>query len=159
MFSLLFIAVVSIAGCASTIQSAEKGQTNGTIMKSDEFSGAVLAGSSAPVIDFNKADYDKAIASGKIVLLYFYATWCPLCRAEVPELYSAFNEVKSDKIVAFRINFNDGNTDADEKVLAQQFQVPYQHTKVLLKDGKIVLKAPDSWNKDRYLNEINKILG
>ncbi len=125
---------------------------------SSSYSGTILAGSSAPVIDFNKADYDRAIASDKIVFLYFYATWCPICRAEAPEFYSAFNEIKSDKIVAFRINFNDGDTDADEKALAQQFQVPYQHTKIILKDDKVFLKAPDSWDKARYLSEINKVL-
>ena len=130
----------------------------GAIMET-KFSGTVLAGSSAQLIDFNKADYDKAIASDKVILLYFYASWCTICRAEVPELYSAFNEIDSNRIVGFRVNFNDGDTDAGEKALAQQFQVPYQHTKIILKDDKVVLKAPDSWNKARYITEINKVLG
>jgi len=37
--------------------------------------------------------------------------------------------------------------------------VGYQHTKVFLKNGKRILKAPDSWDKDRYMFEINKALG
>jgi thiol-disulfide isomerase/thioredoxin len=120
------------------------------------YSGKLLAGSTSKVLDFNKADYDKALAANKDIVLYFYASWCPLCRAEVPELYSAFDKMNDDDIVAFRVNFNDGDTDKDEEGLAREFGVAYQHTKVFLKDGKRVLKAPDTWNEARYTNEINK---
>ncbi|MBI2233088.1 MAG: thioredoxin family protein [Candidatus Aenigmarchaeota archaeon] len=134
----------------------EKGmkKENETMMK--EYSGTVLAGSKAQLLDFTKADYDKAIASDKLVVLYFYADWCPICRAEVPKLYDAFNELSTEKVVGFRVNFNDGSTDNDERALAKQFGVPYQHTKVFLKNGQIVLKSPETWDKARYLSEINK---
>lgn len=133
---------------------------NDTMMENESTAGftpadAVLAGSSAPLIDFNKADYDSAAGSDKLVVLYFYATWCPICRAEEPELRAAFNELDRNDVVGFRVNFNDGDTDADERDLAQQYQVPYQHTKVFIKNGQQLLKAPDSWNKNRYLTEIN----
>ena len=152
---LLFAAVVLIAGCVGTTQK-ETDVASGTTAQG--YSGKILAGTTAPLIDFDKADYDVALKSGNVVFLYFYATWCPICRAEVPELYAAFNELKTDHIIGFRVNFNDGDTDADERALAQQFQVPYQHTKVIIKDGKAT-KFPDSWNKERYLSEINKALG
>ena len=41
------------------------------------FGGTVLAGSSAPLLDFTKADYDKAVASGHLVRRYFTAPWIP----------------------------------------------------------------------------------
>ena len=50
-------------------------------------------------------------------------------------------------------------TDADEKNLAREFGVAYQHTKVLLKNGKRILKSPETWDKARYLKEINTALG
>lgn len=142
---------------------------NGTMMKPDDtammrnktaakYSGAVLAGSSAPVVDFNAADYQAAVQSDKLVVLYFYANWCPICRLEVPQLYAAFNELSTDKVVAFRVNFNDDQTDNDERNLARQFGVPYQHTKVFLKNGAAVLKSSETWDKNRYLLEINKAL-
>lgn len=122
------------------------------------FEGTVLAGSKSPLIDYNKADYDKAIASDKLVVLYFYADWCPLCRAEFPKMQQAFGELSTDKVVGFRVNYKDNFTDADETALARQFGVGYQHTKVLLKGGKQVLKAPDSWDKARYISEISKAI-
>ncbi|MBI4992499.1 MAG: cupredoxin domain-containing protein [Candidatus Harrisonbacteria bacterium] len=122
-----------------------------------KFAGQVIAGKSAPLLDFNKSDYDQALRSDKLVVLYFYATWCPICKYEtISALYPAFNELKSDKIVGFRVNYNDSDTDQDETNLAREFGVAYQHTKVFVKNGQRILKSPESWNKERYLSEINK---
>ncbi len=144
-----------------------------TMMKKDEammdkkdggammskYTGTVLAGKSAPLLEFNKTDYDTAMASDKLVVLYFYANWCPLCKEEVSNaLIPAFNELTTDKVVGIRINYKDNDTDSEEKALAVKFGIPYQHTKVFVKNGKQLLKAPDSWNKARYLDEINKAL-
>lgn len=132
-------------------------------MKKDEgammkYSGAMLAGKSAPLLDFTKADYDAAVKTDKLLVLYFYANWCPICKAEFPNAQAAFNELTTNKVVGFRVNYKDSDTDNDEIALARQFGVTYQHTKVLLKNGKQILKAPDSWDKKRYLDEINKAI-
>ena len=50
------------------------------------YSGKVLAGTTSPYLDFKKADYDKALADNKIIVLDFYANWCPICREEAPNL-------------------------------------------------------------------------
>jgi len=125
-------------------------------MTGSSFSGKVLAGTASPYIEFNKADYEKALSENKKILLYFYASWCPICKKEQPELFAAFNELNDPNIVGFRVSYND-NEDADEKSLAKQFGVAYQHTKVILKDGKLAAKYPDSWNKQRYLDELMKV--
>lgn len=123
-----------------------------------KFSGQILAGKSSPLLDFSKADFDKALASDKLVVLYFYANWCPICKAEFPKLQQVFNELTIDQIIGFRVNYNDNQTDSDEKALASQYGVAYQHTKVFIKNGQRIGKWPDSWNKDRYLSEINSRL-
>lgn len=123
-----------------------------------KYQGTVLAGTSAPLLDFNKADYDNALASDKLVVIYFYANWCPICKAEFPKMQEAFNELKTDKVVGFRMNYNDNETDDQEKSYAREYGVAYQHTKVFVKNGDRVLKSPESWDKARYLEEINKAL-
>ncbi|HEY4528456.1 MAG TPA: thioredoxin family protein [Candidatus Paceibacterota bacterium] len=131
----------------------DKGET---MMK---YSGAVLAGKSAPLLDFTKADYDAALNSDKLVVLYFYANWCPICIAEFPVMQKAFNELSTDKVIGFRVNYNDNQTDNDEKNLAKQFGVAYQHTKVFVKNGQRILKSPEGWDEKRYDMEISKALG
>ena len=120
------------------------------------YSGKVLAGTTSKYLEFSKADYDNALSENKKILLYFYASWCPICKKEQPETFAAFNELNDSNIVGFRVSYND-NEDADEKALAKQFGIAYQHTKVILKDGKQAAKFPDSWNRQRYLDEFAKV--
>ncbi|MDX1608244.1 MAG: thioredoxin family protein [Candidatus Spechtbacterales bacterium] len=128
-------------------------------MMEQEYKGEVLAGSTSPLIVFNSDDYQAALNSEELVVLYFYANWCPVCRAETRDaLYPAFNELDNENVVGFRVNYNDSNTDSSEKDLAREFGVAYQHTKVFLKNGERILKAPDSWSKQRYLDEISNAL-
>jgi thiol-disulfide isomerase/thioredoxin len=123
-----------------------------------EYVGKVFAGTKSPLLDFNKADYDKAIQSNKLVVLYFYASWCPNCREEFPKMETAFNNLAPDQVVGFRLNYKDPDTDSDEISISKQFGIAYQHTKVFLKDGKVVLKSPESWDMSRYQIEIANAL-
>lgn len=123
------------------------------------YQGAVLAGKAAPLLDFAKADYDMALGSDKLIVLYFYANWCPICKAETANaLYPAFNELAADNVIGFRVNYNDNQTDNHEKNLAREFGVAYQHTKVFVENGQRILKSPESWDKNRYETEINRAL-
>jgi len=170
-FVLLVFATILLAGCvnqptapyASSSGSNVSVSGNGTNSVSSSSSGAgysgeVLAGTSAKLYDFKKADYENALNSNKLIVLYFFANWCPECREEFPKMQTAFNELTTDRVVAFRVNFNDDQTDADETALAQEFGVSYQHTKVFVKNKQRVLKSPESWEKARYLSEINGAL-
>lgn len=137
-------------------------ETNAGVMKKDEsdamkgknIAGTVLAGTSSPFIDFNPTDYEAAVATDKLIVLYFYANWCPICREEVPQLIAAFNELTTDQVVGFRVNYNDTDTDDAERALAREHGVGYQHTKVFVRQRQRVLKSPETWTKDRYLTEI-----
>lgn len=142
--------------------SMESGESMDAMKKEDasslQFVGTKLSGTSSPLLDFNKADYDKAVASEKLVVLYFYANWCPICRAEFPKAEAAFGKLTGDQVVGFRVNFNDDQTDDNEKALAREYGVAYQHTKVFVRNGQRILKSPEAWEEERYLQEIEKAL-
>lgn len=118
------------------------------------YQGQRLAGAAAPLLDFVKSDYEQAIASDKLVVLYFYANWCPICVAEFPKMQTTFDGLTNSNVIGFRVNFNDNQTDDDEEQLARQFGVAYQHTKVFVKNGQRILKSPESWEQARYVEEI-----
>ena len=128
------------------------------MMEKSDYTGKILAGTEATkYLDFNRADYDKALKEKKKILLYFYANWCPICKKEQVDTFAAFNELNYPDLIGFRVNYRDSDTDVDEEALAKEFGVGYQHTKVILKDGQRVGKFPDSWDKQRYLEELSKI--
>jgi len=152
LLALMFLLLL-LAACTKPETSQQLVETPES--KLEGYSGSLLAGvNSAKYLDFNKQDYEKALKENKKVLLYFYANWCRICKAEQQHTIAAFNQLNDPNLVGFRVNYKDSDTDADEEELAKQFGIPYQHTKVLLVDGKQVLKAPDSWNKERYLKEL-----
>lgn len=123
-----------------------------------EISGNLLAGmlEASPLLDFNQNDYEKAIASDKLIILYFYANWCPICKAEFPKMQEVFNTQQTNLVIGFRVNYNDNQTDENEKMLAREYGVSYQHTKVLIKNGEIVLKSPENWDETRYAELISQ---
>lgn len=119
------------------------------------YTADLLAGINSPLLDFNENDYLQALQSQKTVLLYFYSNWGPVCKKEVTEaLYPAFNELQTDKVVGFRINYNDNETSKVEGDLAKEYGVSYQHTKIILQNKVEVVKAAESWTKDQFLKTI-----
>ncbi len=153
--SVVTLAVVGI-GVASFQSMKKKPSGNGTVTKTLE--GEVVAGRSAVFLPFTRNDYQRALDADKIIFLDFYANWCPYCRAEAPELEAGFEALESDKVIGFRVNYNDGETDEDEKALAKQYAVTYQHTKVILKDGKEVFRTGDTWTRDDFASVVGGIL-
>ena len=115
----------------------------------------LLAGvEETPLRDVTEDAYKEAVSSGKLVALYFYANWCPICKAEFPLMEDAFDELAGQPVIGFRVNYKDSETSSFEEELARTFGIGYQHTKVLLRGDERLLKSPDSWDTERYLMEI-----
>ncbi|MBI4450546.1 thioredoxin family protein [Candidatus Woesearchaeota archaeon] len=122
------------------------------------FKGEQLSGTAeSKYYSFNKDDYDWALKNKRIIMLYFYANWCPVCTEQEPFMRAAFNELHDADVIGFRVNYRDSETDNAEVELARQFGVSYQHTKVILVSGQRVLKDTRNWNKQRYLDEMRKV--
>jgi len=87
--------------------------------------------------EYSESDYLAARESNRPIFLYFYANWCPTCARQEPIIVEIMNlaDSKYDEIVAFRVNFNDNQTDNDEDKLARDFGVRYQHTMFVLDSG------------------------
>jgi thiol-disulfide isomerase/thioredoxin len=71
----------------------------------------------APPIDLKDLAGDQvslANYQGKVILLSFWATWCPPCRMEIPELVD-LQKKYPDKLQIIGISMDDAETPADVK--------------------------------------------
>jgi thiol-disulfide isomerase/thioredoxin len=74
--------------------------------------------------DFAATDITgRAISSkglrGKVVLVNFWATWCPPCRAEIPDLIKLQDKYR-DKLVIIGVSEDEGGVDEVKAFVAQQ---------------------------------------
>lgn len=96
-----------------------------------------VAASPAPqVLSYeNDAQLAELAANGTTVV-FFYAAWCPNCRATVTELNARWDEVRPGLTLVI--------ADYDkEQALKARFGITYQDTFVLLDEAG---KAVDVWN-------------
>ncbi len=162
---LLIVGFVFLQGRQNNQRDKVTPQTEKTEMEASQgteeefrYGGQVIAGSTTPYVEFTKSGYDQALAERKIIILNFYANWCPVCRAETPDLAAGFESLNNPNVVGFRVNWNDSDTDDDEKALAKAFSVPNQHTKVILINGKAVYNETEQWSKEDLVQQINAVL-
>ncbi len=123
------------------------------------YNGDALAGETTFYLQFTKADYDKAIADDKLIFLNFYSESCAYCQDDNRAALDAFDTMRYDDVVGFRVLFNDPALTLDDKDIALKYGVENLNTKVIVKGGKRVFKATDSWSKQTFIDEINRNRG
>jgi peroxiredoxin len=72
---------------------------------------------------------------GMVVLLNFWATWCPSCRAEIPDIEEAYQARQDDGFVVLGVNVEETRESVAPFVEAMGMTYP-----VLLDEGGQVLK-------------------
>lgn len=91
-------------------------------------------------VTYSKTAFDTAATKRRV--LFFYASWCPTCRPADENLKTNVSQIPSD-VTVIRVNYNDPETDQEERDLAKKYGVTYQHTYVQIDEtGKEVTK----WN-------------
>ena len=60
---------------------------------------------------------------GKVILLDFWATWCPPCRKEIPGFVELYNTYKSRGLVVIGVSMDEETPDI--KTFVSQYKVDY----------------------------------
>jgi thiol-disulfide isomerase/thioredoxin len=68
--------------------------------------------------------YDPSTHEGKVTVVNFWGSWCPPCRAEMPGLVKAYDELSKDGVVFLGVNVRDPNPDL-AKAFVDQYKVPF----------------------------------
>lgn len=111
------------------------------------FVGFVSAGEIKP---FNQEEFDKARSDGEVVLLDFYATWCPTCRKQQPVIAEALSQEQFSSVVAFKVDYDSASD------LKQEFKIQRQSTLVLLKGKEEKGRLVASTDKDEIVDLLKK---
>ncbi len=109
-------------------------------------------------VNTESMNFDQA--KDKVVLLNYWATWCPPCIAEMPSLQKLYNDYK-DKVV-FLFVTNETDEDISKFMNAKEYNYPVyrvlsEHPKPFVnnpipqtylidKKGNIVMDKSNAWN-------------
>ena len=165
--TLLVLIVVLFAGLVYTIR--------------DVFEQRVVqAGDKAPFFSITTDDGRKITTAdfgGKVLVLNFWATWCPPCVREMPSLSEFARIMRPQGVVVLGVSI-DKNREAYQRfVQMSKLQFPtandpqadistdygtfmWPETYVIDRNGKVVLKyvADRDWMSEEILSEIKALL-
>lgn len=75
---------------------------------------------------------------GKVVVLNFWATWCPPCRYEMPSMERAHKKVQGEDIVLLAINVG----ESEDEIFEFTGRYPVTFQLLLDTDGSVTKKYP-----------------
>ncbi|MDH4164500.1 MAG: TlpA family protein disulfide reductase [Nitrospirota bacterium] len=144
-------------------------------------SAVIKEGDRAP--EFSLASLDGATRSlsayrGKIVLVHFWATWCPPCVDEIPVLEQLYRSLFGQEVEILAVSVDEGGAEAvgpftrknklsfpvllnpDRSVATRYGTLKFPETYVLDREGIVRLKAigPKDWMYPQNLQAIKDLI-
>ena len=132
---------------ASAPEAAESGISEPTEM----------VGTGFQMVDLEGKTVSFESLKGKVIFMNIWATWCPPCLAEMPNIHSLYRKVDPDKIAFVMLSVDEGGMNKVKKFIQkksftfpvylpaspfpQEFQSPALPTTFIISpEGKIVAK-------------------
>jgi thiol-disulfide isomerase/thioredoxin len=166
------------------IADEEKSNINNKPSESDVSNKASSTNKNAisdknPALDFKLKDLNgKEVAlsdyKGKKVFLNFWASWCPPCKAEMPDIEKLYEETKDSDLVILAVNVGESKSevasflndnsysfpvllDSDQNIY-NQYNIKGIPTSFFIdKDGNIVSSKEGAMSLDEMKSYISKL--
>jgi len=105
--------------------------------------------------------FDRPDIKGKVLLINFWATWCPPCVAEMPSLQRLHQQLNGSDFLLLAVN-EDGGDKARQAVgeMADLFGASSLPTTFLVdKEGKIreIFFGAETWDNPEYVAKIRNL--
>ena len=147
---IALITFLFVAGCNSAPEStATSGASTGKV--APDFTLTDMAGNEVSLSQFK----------GQVVVVNFWATWCPPCREEMPSMERLYREYQDKGLVMLAVN-----VEADGRDRVVKFLEKSPHSFPILMDDKNVatklfgvFRYPESFLIDRNGLIVEKIIG
>lgn len=126
--------------------------------------------------DVNGNNFNFSSTEGKVIVINFWATWCPPCIAEMPSLDKLYQNYETNDDVVFLFVSNE-ETDVISKFIKkkaysfnafqpltqypQEFKVTsIPRTYIISKQGEIVIDKSGAadWNSEKVIDTIDELL-
>ncbi|KON87580.1 thiol:disulfide interchange protein [Sporosarcina globispora] len=177
---LLFIVDKTILKEKGVVEQAGQMQKYDKIEDPENLPVGLEKGNLAPDFELTDMEGDTVKLSdyrGKAVLLNFWASWCPPCRAEMPHMEKLFNKYKDENFDILAVNLtntekNSGDAEKFVKELGLTFSIPmdvkgavgadynimaYPTSYFIDSDGVIREKVLGALNEEYMEKEIKKL--
>lgn len=111
--------------------------------------------------DLDGKPFSLSSTAGKVVLLDFWATWCPPCRMGVPELQELYDRYKAKGLVIVGVSLDQGGA-ADVRPFVKANGVTYP---IVIGDQRVanlyggIRGIPTMFVVDRGGNVVKKLVG
>jgi thiol-disulfide isomerase/thioredoxin len=149
---VVFLTVFFLTSCNDSSQQSRQVQQSG------------LIGKAAPALtltDMQGRSVSLSQFKGQVVILNFWATWCPPCREEMPSMEKLYRDYKDKGLVMLAVNVEENGKQAVSGFLQQR---PYSFP-ILLDSENVaqntfgVFRFPESFIIDRNGIIVEKIVG
>ena len=117
---ILVLLAIWASGCGVKTEREEIGELEEGLVTEKEWGNAPdftlpdLDGNSVTLSDFR----------GKVIILNFWATWCPPCRMEIPDFIELYENYKDEGLLIIGVNLDRGATRS-VKEFSEKYKINY----------------------------------
>lgn len=108
----IFIAVLLIGIAVSYLLLSGKNYLPGALTSTSAASGVGVIAPGFTLSNMQGKQVSLADYRGKVVVLNFWASWCPPCRAEMPSMEQLYGKLKGSDFVLLAVNVEENGRSA-----------------------------------------------